>query len=83
MTYLVALSGTVFAFGGLNVTSVEFLVSRWWILLPGAIAIALLGTLWPMWRFGDAGGSRYFLPTVTHVAILLILAIGVAKELME
>lgn len=80
--YLFALSGAVFAIGGLNVTSWEFLVSRAWIILPAAVLLAVLGTQGLMWRFGHLFESKYFLPTVAHTAVILILTIGFVKELM-
>ena len=81
--YGAALSATVLVFGGLNVSSLKFLLTRCWIFLPGAVAIAVLGTLVPIWRFGNAGGSRYFTPTLIHAMTLLMLIFAVVKVLTE
>lgn len=82
VSYLFALSGAVLAIGGLNVTSWEFLVSRAWIILPATVFLAVLGTQGLMWRFGHLFGSKYFIPTVAHAAVILLLTFGVVKELM-
>ena len=50
-------------------------VQRVWLLPVGAVVLAVLGTLAPIARFGNAGGSIYALPTAIHLFLLLSLAI--------
>ena len=44
-----------------------------WIFPLGAVGIAVLGTLAPIARYGNAGGSIYVLPTILHVVVLVSL----------
>jgi len=54
----------------------EGIIGLWWLPLA-SIGTAIVVTFGIMARYGDAGGSIYFAPTVMHV--LLIAAI-VASE---
>ena len=51
---------------------------RLWPIPLAAIGISYLGTASVIARFGNATGSVYFLPTVVHAAVILVLAIAVA-----
>jgi hypothetical protein len=77
MVYIVAFVAAIALAGDLTSDSPKDLIRLWPVLL-GAIAIAYLGTTSIIARFGNATGSIYFLPTVAHAAMILVLVIVVA-----
>jgi hypothetical protein len=73
--YFLAVSVMIFSFAGPVGFATPY-PTRLWVLPVGVILISVLGTLSVMYRFGDAGGSIYFLPTVLHAGMLITLALA-------
>lgn len=83
LIYLVALSATDFASGGVSALSLKFLLPRCLLFPLLAVVMAVLGTLVPIARFGSARGSRYFTPTIPHATILILLIADALKMVKE
>lgn len=76
VVYLIAFTAMLAIAGGFRNDLRSELVALW-PLVPGAFVMGALGTLAPIARFGDAGGSIYFPPTCVHLIALFGLAAAV------
>jgi hypothetical protein len=74
--YIFALIAVLAALGEMSVLAPRSLL-HYWVLWPGGVALAVIGTMGPIARFGAVGGSLYFLPTVLHVSVLVSLVLVV------
>jgi hypothetical protein len=68
--YFLVFLTIVIPFGGTALTSIP---ARMWLMPFAAAAMACLFTLACIVRFGNMGGSTYFVPTVLHIAVLLAI----------
>jgi hypothetical protein len=69
--YMVVFVGGLALIGELDVAA-----PRFWVVPVGAILLAVLGTVVPIARFGNAGGSIYFAPTVLHVCVVALTIVA-------
>jgi hypothetical protein len=72
--YSLVLIVSVVAFGKWDIDSVAAVIALSPLIAVGG-AIAALGTLAAMARFGNAGGSIYAAPTAVHVMVLLVIVV--------
>ena len=66
--------------GDIDVSAPAQLV-RFWPVPVIAFGLSVFVTFSAIWRFGDATGTIYFIPTVLHVALILVAVIFTVSEL--
>jgi hypothetical protein len=76
LVYFAAFLAVAFLAGGLAAHPESL---RVWSLPFAGAGLGAFFTWVTIARFGNAGGSIYFLPTVGHVTFLVILAISVMR----
>ncbi len=76
LIYLIAF-GAMLAYMGAFRAGLDQRLLEFWPLALGAVAMAVLGTLAPIARFGAAGGSIFVMPTAIHAFVLIALAAAV------
>jgi len=78
VVYVLAFLAVLVAIDGTDALTLNYLLHVWPLWL-GALAMAALGTLALIARFGAAGGSLYVLPTAVHVTVLVVMAFAIAR----
>ncbi len=80
LVYTIAIITVGSLLGYIDLTSLERVTTLWPVPLV-ALGFSAIVTLASMWQPGDTSGSIYFIPTVTHVALLLMGVILTVSEL--